>query len=45
MDVYARVTDQIVQALETAQKWQRPCTTAFGMGGCRTLQTALGKHA
>ena len=29
-DVYQTVTDKIVAALETAQKWQQPWTAAFG---------------
>jgi antirestriction protein ArdC len=38
MDVYARVKDQIVAALETAQKWQRPWITAFAPSGNGLLQ-------
>jgi hypothetical protein len=32
MDVYAKVTEQIVAALETAEKWQQPWTAALGTG-------------
>lgn len=32
MDIYATVTNKIIEGLETAQRWQKPWTSAFGTG-------------
>ena len=43
-DVYQTVTDKIVAALETAQKWQQPWTVAFGTDALARPVNAVSKR-